>query len=328
MLLLVANVTGRHSAPATNHFPIKSLPPSPLQPLPHPAATAAGILLYCKRDDLYTPAPGTALQGNKVRKLSGFIRAALALAQRPLFMSFGGAFSNHLSALATAGRLYGFPVVIFVRGEEADNPILDQAKSDGAQLIHLSRSEYRLRYDSDWLNARRTELAARYGLPVSAVWPIAEGGTCPGSARSVGKLYDEVTTQMGSVADYLCISAGTGGSAAGVILAAHPATRIEVFPALKGDWMTKEIKHFLPVDCGKNWACVQDYHFGGYGKFPKEWIIASRGRAKIADIGEPGLPPLEPVYTAKLFYGVLDRVRRGAYPAGSSVVVVHTGGIY
>jgi len=160
------------------------------------------------------------------------------------------------------------------------------------------------------------------------VWPIAEGGTCPGSARSVGKVYTEILAQLGSAPDFLCVSAGTGGSAAGIIQAADPTTKIEVFPALKGDWMTKEIQGFLPDISGKNWSCITDYHFGGYGKFQKEWIVASDGLAKLADIGEPGLPPLEPIYTAKLFWGVLDRVRKGVYPPESSVIVVHTGGIY
>lgn len=294
----------------------------------HPAAETAGITLYCKRDDLYSPAPGTALQGNKVRKLSGFLRAARARDAPPLLMSFGGAYSNHLAALATAGSLYDIPVVVYVRGEEADNAILRQAERDGAQLIRISRTEYRRKYNDDWLNLRRKELAAQYNLPLADIWPIAEGGSCPGSARSVGKLYGEVVDQLATVPDYLCLSAGTGGSAAGVIQAADPTTKVEVFPALKGDWMTKEIQGFLPETTGKNWSCINEYHFGGYGRFPKEWITASGGLAKRADIGEPGLPPLEPVYTAKLFYGVLDRIRKGLYPTGSSVVVVHTGGIY
>ncbi|MFT6000808.1 MAG: 1-aminocyclopropane-1-carboxylate deaminase [Neolewinella sp.] len=302
--------------------------PSPLQLLEHPAATAAGIALYCKRDDLYTCAPGTALQGNKVRKLEGFLEAALNAAKKPVLMSFGGAYSNHLSALATAGKLYEIPVIIFVRGEEADNPLLDQARADGARLIHLSRPEYRQKYDQTWLQLRKQEVADFYNVSISAIWSIAEGGTCPGSAKNVGKLYHEVVEALDEYPDFLCLSAGTGGSAAGVIQAAGTATRVEVFPALKGQWMADEIRNFLPDLTNENWTTVTDYHFGGYGKFPKEWIVLSQGLATQADIEEPGLPPLEPIYTAKLFYGVLDRIRKGHYPPGSSVVVVHTGGIY
>ena len=307
-----------------------------LYPLPHPAARAAGVQLWCKRDDLNSPAPGTALQGNKVRKLEPILKAALAAPVKPVLFSFGGAFSNHLSALATAGRLYGLQVVIFVRGEEADNAVLDQARVDGAELILLSRTEYRKKKDHAWLMARRKEIAASYSILATWVWPVPEGGSGPGAAESVGKLYAEIMEDLGAVPDYLCLSAGTGCSAAGVIAAANEETRVEVYPALKGDWMATEIIGFLPNVKGKNWTCVTDYHFGGYGRFPKEWT-ARPGRptspstgvlAQIVDIGEPNLPPLEPIYNAKLFYGVLDRISKGHYPAGSTVVVVHSGGIY
>ncbi|MFT6128553.1 MAG: 1-aminocyclopropane-1-carboxylate deaminase [Neolewinella sp.] len=311
---------------------------SPLQQIRHPAAKKADVELWCKRDDLYTAATGTALQGNKVRKLEPVILAALAAPMKPLLFSFGGAFSNHLSAIATAGRVYNLPVVVFVRGEEADNPVLDQARADGAELILISRSEYRMKGDHGWLLAKRKEIAARYDIPKTSAWPVPEGGSAPGAAESVGKLYLEIVEELGSVPDYVCLSAGTGCSAAGVISAASSATHVEVYPALKGNWMTKEIIGFLPNIEGKNWSCISDYHFGGYARFPKEWVSESnlsrstspgtRALALIADISQPGMPPLDPVYNAKLFYGVLDRIRKGVYTRGSTVVVVHSGGIY
>ncbi len=301
---------------------------SPLQRLLHPAAEQAGVRLYCKRDDLYTPAPGTALQGNKVRKLAGFLQAALSQPRPPLLVSFGGAYSNHLAALATAGRLYDLPVALFVRGEEVDNPLLARARADGAHLRHLSRTEYRQKNEETWRQSRRQLLARGFNRSSEEVWMIPEGGTSPGSARRVSLIYGEIVAALGDAPDYLCISAGTGGSAAGVIQAADPTTRIEVYPALKGDWMRDEVAQYLPTSATKNWTTIPDYHFGGYGKFPASWIIPAPGLAKRAHLGEPGLPPLEPIYTAKLFYGVLDRIRAGVYPPASSIVVVHTGGIY
>jgi len=92
--------------------------------------------------------------------------------------------------------------------------------------------------------------------------------------------------------------------------------------------MEAEIKTLLPAGAYENWTCITDYHFGGYGKFPKEWVTPSAGMATRADIGVAGLPPLEAVYTAKLFAGVLERISKRKYPAGSKIVVVHTGGIY
>lgn len=303
--------------------------PSPLEQLHHPAATAAGVALYCKRDDRYTLAPGTALQGNKVRKLYPSLAATLTPGGPSLLFTFGGAYSNHIAAFATATSRYQLRSVAFIRGEEVDNPLLRQATACGLRLVKISRSEYRKRADPGWLTEKQHQLAREHSVPTERVWGIPEGGTNQAGVISAGAAYTETVAQLGGPADFFCLSAGTGGTAAGIILAAANApTRIEVFPALKGDWMSGDIAQHLSVDSGVNWACISGYDFGGYGKFPAEWLLPSPGLAKRATIGEPGLPPLEPIYTAKLFYGVLDRLRRGVYPPGSRVVVLHTGGIY
>lgn len=308
-------------------IPSLEISSSPLELLDHPVAQTAGVRLYVKRDDLYSPAPGTAFQGNKVRKLLPLLDGIHILPFTPLLVSFGGAYSNHLSALATAGKLYDIPVVVYVRGAEVDNPLLRQAAADGAILIRISRAEYRLKNDPAWQELRRKELAALYPEYTANVWLIPEGGTSQQAVKAMSSLYSEIQLQQRRAPDYICLSAGTGGTAAGLILAASPKTQVEVFPALKGKWMTQEISKWLPKDHPVPWSCISDYHFGGYGKFPAEWIVDTPGLAKRASIG-PGLPPLEPIYTAKLFYGVLDRIRQGVYPVGSTIVVVHTGGIY
>ena len=298
-----------------------------LQQSPHPLARNRNVSLYVWRDDLYSPAPGTALQGNKVRKLAPHLRGIASLAEPPLVVSFGGAYSNHISALATAGRLYGFPVVLFVRGEEADNSLLRRVERDGATLVKISRTEYRRKTDPAWIAARTGELAHRFGRPPEQIIVVPEGGTSPEAIASVGELYQDIENALGSSPDYLCVSAGTGGTAAGLIAAAAVSVRVEVYPALKGGWMRGEIERLLPSPARCTWGCIDDYHFGGYGRFPANWLVAQHGLAKTVRL-HPTLPLLEPVYTAKLFAGVSDRIAQGLYSPGSSVVVVHTGGIY
>lgn len=281
-----------------------------------------------KRDDLYTLAPGTALQGNKVRKLLPVLEGALARAEAPLLVSFGGAYSNHLSALATAGKVYGLPIHLFVRGEEVDNPVLRKAVRDGAILSKISRAEYKKRGEEDWLRGIQEQLSDTYDRSLEDIWLILEGGTSEAAVLSVGDIFDELLTDLGRAPDYILVSAGTGGTAAGIIRAADPATRIEVFPALKGNWMAAEIRKWIPEGNSNNWTCIEGYAYGGYGKFPQAWSTLNHGLAKRADIGELNLPPLEPIYTAKLFSGVFDRIRKGHYPRGATIVVIHTGGIY
>ncbi len=287
----------------------------------HPAAAAVGVALYCKRDDLYGWERGSPLQGNKVRKL-------LPLLQRPdlpgrTVVSFGGAYSNHVAALGAAGRRFGFTTRFFIRGEAVRNPMLDQVRKGGSELHFLSRSTYRRKHEPAVL--------ASLGIGPGELL-IPEGGTTPAALSTTSEIFREVCTQLGHAPDYLCVSAGTGGTAAGITAAAHGSpTHVEVYPALKGNWMGRQLMYLLEGrEATENLEVVTEYHGGGYGKFLPRWSIHTPpgAGAKRADIGEAGLPPLEPVYTAKLFTGVLDRLVRGCYPAGSEVVVVHTGGIY
>ncbi|MCP9237827.1 1-aminocyclopropane-1-carboxylate deaminase/D-cysteine desulfhydrase [Lewinella sp. JB7] len=298
------------------------LPPSPLQLLRHPAALRAGVTLYCKRDDQYAWDPGSPLQGNKVRKLWPLLSRGDGVGRS--VVSFGGAFSNHVAALAAAGARLGFSTRLFIRGEPVDNPTLRSAVDHGAELHFLSRTDYRRKDDPLFLR--------HLGVRASDV-VIPEGGSGAESLTYAGKAFSETVDQLGGrPPDHFCLSAGTGGTAAGVIVAAAgtPCT-VEVFPALRGDWMGDEISRRLAgYPYNERYRVITAYHFGGYGRFSPDWRLYTPpgAVAKRADIGEEGLPELEPVYTAKLFHGVLDRIRAGVYSPGATIVVLHTGGIY
>ena len=275
-------------------------------------------MLYCKRDDRYAHAAGSPLQGNKLRKLRPLLERD-DLSGRTI-RSFGGAYSNHLAALAAAGRTYGFGTHFYVRGEPVTNPTLAYARSCGSQLTFIDRAAYRRRHEPDFLR--------ELDLDPASIW-VPEGGTTATALGPVGEVYTETRQQLGGPPDVFCLSAGTGGTAAGILRAADAGCTIEVYPALRGNWMRDALGALLsPLP--PNLQLVTDYHFGGYAKFPTDWQLytPSDAIAKRVDIGEPGLPPLEPVYTAKLFAGVLDRIRKGVYPPGTTIVVLHTGGIY
>ena len=86
--------------------------PSPLQRLHHPLLTCYGVELWCKRDDLIHP----AISGNKWRKLKYHLLHAKEHGKRHL-LSFGGAYSNHIHALAAAGCQSGLRTTGIIRGE-------------------------------------------------------------------------------------------------------------------------------------------------------------------------------------------------------------------
>src|SRR5690606_27643951 len=121
---------------------------APLQKIDDPLILSSGINLYIKREDLIHP----ALSGNKWYKLKYNLIDAAEKNFNSL-LSFGGAFSNHIYALASAGKIFGFKTTGIIRGEEhlPLNPTLKFAVNNGMELHYISRSEYRKKNDSEFL---------------------------------------------------------------------------------------------------------------------------------------------------------------------------------
>jgi 1-aminocyclopropane-1-carboxylate deaminase len=93
------------------------------------------------------------------------------------------------------------------------------------------------------------------------------------------------------------------------------------FSALKGDFHQNVVREMIAPENWPNWGTVIDYHFGGYAKTPVELLDFMAEMEAHYDL------PLEPIYTAKLLYGVLDMAKKGRFPTGSRICVVHTGGL-
>lgn len=283
--------------------------PSPLESVFHPIADQAGIDWYVKRDDLYAFTPKAPYQGNKVRKLLGVLAAHQAGKR---LISFGGAFSNHLAALADIGQRLRLPTIGIVRGEKVDNPVLDFCAQAGMELHFISRGKYR-------------EKAKHTAAFLSAFGPgtlIPEGGSGPLAHIGTQQILPEVIKQLGQAPTVFQLAAGTGGTAAGVIASAQRPTQIEVFSVLKGNWMTKAIEEQLPRPPFANWVVNNEFHAGGYAKRPPALLDFCTSFTKETNI------PVEPIYTGKLFQGVLTRMAQGHYPPGSCIVTYHSGGIW
>ncbi len=270
-----------------------------------PVLEAHNVTLWVKREDLLFP----NLSGNKYRKLKYNLEAAAASGHKTL-MTFGGAFSNHLHATAAAGKPYGFKTIGLVRGEELGekplNPTLAQARKWGMKLIFISREEYRLKADPDYVRTLIQQYGPAYVLP--------EGGTNELAVRGCS----EILVQADQEFTHICCPVGTGGTLAGLSRSAQPGQRVLGYPALKAPELRKELESWIS---GENWELVSDYHFGGYGKINME-LIGFINDFKV----ETGIP-LDPVYTGKMLFGILADVRRGRLSAGSRVLAIHTGGL-
>ncbi|MFD2719150.1 1-aminocyclopropane-1-carboxylate deaminase/D-cysteine desulfhydrase [Hymenobacter monticola] len=285
-----------------------------LQEIREPVANARGVRLLLWRDDLAHP----DLPGNKARKLKYNLQAARAQGHRTL-LTFGGAYSNHLAAVATAGRLLDFRTIGLVRGDAptagaALNPTLTQAAADGMALHYLDRSSYRRRAEPEFL----AEVQARFG----PAYVLPEGGTNVLALPGCAELVDEIRAQVEF--DALAVAVGTGGTLAGLLTGLCGLEQALGVAALKnGGFLRAEIDELTQQAVGKtfpDYSLQTDYHFGGYARYSAEllaFIEAFQQRHGVL---------LDPIYTGKMLFGVLDLIRQGHFAPGSTVVAIHTGG--
>ncbi|TCN51069.1 1-aminocyclopropane-1-carboxylate deaminase/D-cysteine desulfhydrase [Flavobacterium circumlabens] len=264
------------------------------------------ISLTIKREDLIHP----FISGNKFRKLKYNLLQAKAENKKTV-LTFGGAFSNHIAAVAFAGKEYGFKTIGLIRGEELfgkieENPTLKFAQENGMQLEFVSREDYRLKNEISFLENLKQQFGDFYLVP--------EGGTNELAVKGC----EEILTAEDAAFNYVCCAVGTGGTISGLINSAHPDQKILGFPALKGDFLKDEIRIFAKKD---NWDLISDYHFGGYGKINLELIEF------INAFFDENKVPLDPIYTGKMVFGVIDLIRKNYFPAHSKILLIHTGGL-
>ncbi|MCF6295783.1 MAG: pyridoxal-phosphate dependent enzyme [Flavobacteriaceae bacterium] len=268
--------------------------------------TEFGVELYLKREDRIHP----HISGNKYRKLKYNLIEAETLGFNTL-LTFGGAYSNHIAAVASVGATFGFKTIGVIRGEELknkvkDNPTLRFAQSCGMQFKFVTRRDYRQKTSKEFINNLKEEFGKFYHIP--------EGGT---NALAI-KGCEEILTETDKSFDYVCCAIGTGGTISGLINSSNPNQKILGFPALKGEFLKKDISKFVNH---KNWELITAYHFGGFAKINNELIAFINQFKKAHNI------QLDPVYTGKMMYGVLDMIYKNKFPKGSKILAIHTGGL-
>jgi 1-aminocyclopropane-1-carboxylate deaminase len=264
------------------------------------------ISVTIKREDFIHP----FVSGNKFRKLKYNLIQAKA-EDKKVLLTFGGAFSNHIAAVAFAGKEQGFKTIGIIRGEEIinkieENPTLKFAQENGMEFEFISREEYRQKSENAFLEKLKEKFGDFYLIP--------EGGTNELAIKGC----QEILTPEDAVFDYVCCAVGTGGTISGLINSALPHQKILGFPALKGDFLQDEIRIFAE---NENWNLITDYHFGGYGKVNLELIKF------INTFFEENKVPLDPIYTGKMVFGVMNLIGKKYFPEHSNILLIHTGGL-
>ena len=262
-----------------------------------------GIEITIKREDLLHP----HVSGNKFRKLNHNLTLAKQKGAEVL-LTFGGPYSNHLSATAAAGKIMGFKTVGYVRGEKerSENPTLKFCRAQGMELFPISRTEYRQKHTSQYLEELREKWGSFYHLP--------EGGT---NALAI-KGCSEILTEEDKEFDVICSSVGTGGTLAGIIESTNVNQKVLGFAALKHLGLQEEIKKYTQRD---NWELNHDFTHGGYAKISKQLIDFINTFNKNFKI------PLDPVYTGKMLFGIFELIKNKQWKWGNNILVIHTGGL-
>ncbi|WP_244871900.1 1-aminocyclopropane-1-carboxylate deaminase/D-cysteine desulfhydrase [Catellatospora sp. TT07R-123] len=267
-----------------------------------------GVRLWLCRDDLTDP----ELPGNKLRKLKYNLVAAREQGHSTL-LTFGGAYSNHLRAVAAAGRRHGFATVGVVRGEphEPLNPSLAYAAAQGMRLTYLDRDAYRRKHTEPVLAGLRERFGDCYLLP--------EGGSNALAVRGCA----ELPAELGIPYDLLCCPVGTGGTLAGLAGGLPPGATALGFAVLKGaGFLADEVTRLQTETWGAptgNWRLDLDHHFGGYAKTPPDLLAFCTDFAT-----RHGYRP-DPIYTGKLLAGLYSHIAAGQIPTGTRIAVIITG---
>jgi len=281
------------------------------EPIKWALADKYGIKVVIKREDLLH----NEISGNKFRKL----KYNLIKARKEKFdtlLTFGGAFSNHIAATAAAGKLFGFKTIGVIRGDELgldlnktlnNNPTLQLAHKYGMQFKFVSRADYRLKSKSEFSSKLHNEFGNFYELP--------EGGTNLLAIKGCEEILKPKDTDF----DYICVAVGTGGTIAGIINSSKQNQNVLGFSVLKGNFLKKDITMLCKQKY--NWKLITDYHFGGYAKVSKDFIIF------INKFKEETHIMLDAVYTGKMMYGLADLIKKDYFNKGSKLLVIHTGGL-
>lgn len=284
--------------------------PIPLAP-PRIESLSWGHKFHTTADVLRLDGVHPIVSGNKWFKLQYYLAEAGALGKK-ILLSFGGAYSNHIVALAAAARVAGLTSIGIIRGEEPAvlSPTLLDARSEGMDLRFISRSDYHQKLIP-------ASLSERYDP--KDIYFIPEGGYGRTGARGAATILQLEDT---SAYTHILAAVGTGTMLAGLTLACGERQQVIGIPVIKNPGtLVDEIRALLPADRWEKFRLINDHRLGGYARFTPELIDFMNGL-----YAEEGIPT-DFVYTGKLFHAAHDLLQSGALPAGSRVLLIHSGGL-
>lgn len=287
--------------------------PSPFQPMPADDLFPANNAVFIKRDDLIHH----YFSGNKYRKIKYNYLEFLKGGYNEI-IAFGGAFSNLLYTLSFLSKGAGIPMTFYIRGDAYDpqNPTLNTIHRNGVTMKFIPRNAFRSKTASGLI----TELKQ---LHPDAFF-IPDGGSNPFAMLGAAEIVTEIRSQLGFDPDHIVMDLGTGGTFCGVMKALPEKTHLTGIPVLKGvNWEStfREVMEQpgFTLDLPRV-TLIEDYHFGGFAKFTEPLIRF------INDFSLRYGISVDPVYTGKLFFALVDLLGKNYFGEGKTIVCIHGGG--
>jgi len=274
--------------------------PSPVDELSDELFEEKGIHVYVKRDDLIHP----IISGNKWRKLREYIHIAQLKGIKQI-ISFGGAFSNHLFALAYASHVLGIKAIGIVRGDELtpdSNSYLSQMSNWGMELIFISREKYKEKH-----------IPAQVDQSISL--HIAEGGFGELAIQGIEKLLIEL--KSAEQYDHIICPIGTGATYLGICKA---QLKSQIHGILT-------LNNLTEIQSNANYLKIMPQHMHEeyiFGKYAKDSIVLNEFCQSFHDQHSI---KIEPIYTGRMFYGLYDLIKKDYFKPGNRILLIHTGGI-
>lgn len=259
--------------------------------------TSQNIYIHIIRDDLLHP----FISGNKFRKLKGFLRISHELEIKK-WITFGGAWSNHLVATACAGVINGIQTRGIVRGEKVKNPILFLCEQWGMELEFVSRSEYQI---------LTQEIYTQHKIQENALW-IPEGGADPLAFEGCTEIISKIPLD----AHYVFTPVGTATTLAGLCQIPHSVKIVGVY-VLKANNIFDKYQNQV----ANTPILLKDGHLGGYAKTPKDYLAFLTLFSQHTGI------LLDPIYTGKMVYAVKNLIHQSFFNDNEHIYLLHTGGL-
>ena len=263
------------------------------------------VKLFIKREDLIHP----QISGNKYWKIFYNLNYYLeSRPEKPIIITFGGAYSNHISAVSAVGNIFSIKTLGIIRGEELekkwiDNPTLVTAKRNGMNFRFVTRDDYR--------NKQKMTELLQIEFPDALIIP--EGGTNAKAVEGVKMMLNNDTKDF----DYLCTAVGTGGTIAGISHFCEGNQKVIGFKVVEDTSLENRISELT----SKRNYHLTDAALGGYGKINDDNVRFINDFKMKYDV------PLEPVYTGKMMQKVFEMIDDNYFPAESKILCFHNGGL-